>query len=216
MHFVKRGREPAELRAIRVRYTPRWVQFYRYGKGQKPTDDQWLSFQEALQDAFFMLCGYCEELCRGEVDHFKPKSRYPHLVYRWDNWIFSCHDCNHMKGEKFPPGGYINPCDTSASQRPEAYLDFDTLTGEVIPREGLSRSALKKARMTIDDLELNAFHHLKKRLGWLRNVERLLLREAPDDPGHANLIRTIIARDSPFSSMTRAMLARQGLVVRAP
>ncbi len=213
MHFVKRGREPKRLGAIRVRYTPRWVDFYSHGRGRKPTDEHWLAFREALQDAFFFLCGYCEELCRGEVDHFKPKSRHPHLVYRWSNWVFSCHDCNQMKGEKFPAGGYVDPCALSPSGGPESFFEFDMLTGEILPRAGLGRGAYAKARATIEDLELNAFHHLKKRRQWLHSIDLLLSREAPDDPGHARLIGAVTAVDSPLSSITRALLGRRGLWV---
>jgi len=216
MHFVNRGPEPRDLKAIRVRCTPRWVEFYQNRRGLKPNDEHWLTFREPLQDAFFMLCGYCEEICKGEIDHFKPKSRHPHLVYEWSNWVFSCHDCNQMKGEKFPRGGYVDPCASSASSQPEAFFEFDPLTGEILPRAGLARGSFQRARRTIDDLDLNAYHHLKKRLSWLHHVERLLSREAPDDPGHRSFLQTVTARDAPLSSISRAMLARRGLMVGPP
>jgi uncharacterized protein (TIGR02646 family) len=213
MHFVKRPIEPAQLKAVRFRHTPRWIGFYRNGRGQKPNDEYWHDFREPLQDAFFMLCGYCEETCKGEVDHFKPKSRYPHLVYQWNNWIFACHDCNQMKGEKFPRSGYVNPCAPGASNSPESFFDFDTRTGEILPRTGLGRSAAQRARATINDLDLNAFHHLKKRLWWLRCVESYLARKVPSDPGHRDYIQRVTARDAPLSSITRTMLTRVGLLV---
>ena len=29
------------------------------------------------------MCGYCEEETAGEIDHFRPVSKCPSLVYEW-------------------------------------------------------------------------------------------------------------------------------------
>lgn len=34
-----------------------------------------------VRTVFFGLCAYCEELCKDEVEHFRPKSRFPERVY---------------------------------------------------------------------------------------------------------------------------------------
>ena len=170
MHWSDRGPEPDGLEQIRQQLAPQWVQYYRHGVGGLPRDTRWRDFKDALRDAFFGLCAYCESRARGEVDHFRPKSREPELVYSWSNWLFACHDCNHAKGDKWPAGGYVDPCARSKPARPEHFFSFDTWTGEVLPKADLSIRRRQKAQRTIDSLRLNEWHHLKNRLEWLRMV----------------------------------------------
>ena len=211
MHWVERGPEPQGLRRIRARYTPRWIRYYGSSHGAKPGDSRWRDFSEDLSKAFHGLCGYCEETCRGEVDHFRPKSRKPDLVYSWSNWVFSCHDCNHAKGDKWPPQGYVDPCARSRSARPELFFSFDTLTGEVLPKEGLSPARRRKAQNTIDDLRLNEWHHLRKRLGWLQLISAAFPDEPVEMTAELEIQRAHFAsRSTPFSSITRRWLSERG------
>ena len=211
MHWVDRGPEPEQLARIHARYTPRWVRFYGSGTGKKPSDTGWREFSEDLAEAFHGLCAYCEELCRGEVDHFRPKIRYPDLVYSWSNWLFACHDCNHAKLDKWPPAGYVDPCARSRTAHPERFFTYDTLTGEILPKEDLSPGRYRKARQTIDDLRLNEWHHLRKRLVWLRLLSEII----PDDPAEMTaeseeLRAHYCSRTTPFSIITRGWLAERG------
>ena len=185
MHWVDRGPEPSGLPQVRAQHTPRWVQHYRHGVGTRPSDSQWRRFIEHLRDAFHGLCAYCEQLRRGEVDHFRPKSRYPELVYAWSNWLFACRDCNHTKLGKWPHGGYVNPCARSTLARPEHYFAFDTQTGEILPSEELTAFDHNRALRTIEDLGLNEMHHLKNRLVWLQLISEII----PHDPNSLPLMR---------------------------
>ncbi len=210
MHSVNRGREPKELKAIRRKYTPGWVNYYRKKKGKEPTDDHWRGFKPTLSQRFSGLCGYCEEICNGEVDHFRPKSQFPERVYWWSNWIFACHDCNHTKSARPWQGGYVDPCSTSAQESPEDFFDFDTMTGEILPKEGLTQAKREKAERTIADLRLNDRHHILKRLGRLWIVSQYLSSHNPNDPNYREFILAITARDKELSSITRAMIVEQG------
>ena len=211
MHWVDRGPEPGGLEEIRERYTPRWIQYYRNEVGTKPTDSRWRDFHDELQRRFGSLCGYCESPDRGEVDHFKPKSRFPELVYEWFDWIFACRACNQAKREKWPIDGYVDPCSTSQSRRPETYFTFDTKTGEVVPMKELSPDRFDKVQRMIDDLKLNDWHHLVYR-------RRLLVKMAetiPDDPGEetsvSSRLRSILtSRSYELSSLARAWLVERG------
>ena len=211
MHWVDRGPEPGGLGHIRQVYTPRWIRYYRNGVGTKPTDSRWREFHVDLRTRFDVLCGYCECTCKGEVDHFRPKSRFPESVYEWSNWIFACHDCNQAKVDKWPEGGYIDPCTELASDRPESYFTFDTKTGELIPIEDLDDSRFDKAQGMIDDLKLNAWHHLKFR-------RRLLYKMAetiPDNPREETSVsrglrRILASRSYELSSLARAWLVERG------
>ena len=100
MHYVDRGPEPRGIKKHRVKCTPRWVDYYERRIGSEPTDSHWTKFHNNLRETFSGLCGYCECECKGEVDHFRPKSKVPQRVYDWPNWGFSCHDCNNSKGNR--------------------------------------------------------------------------------------------------------------------
>ena len=209
MHSVDRGPEPNGLGRVRSLYTAGWVQHYMNGIGPKPTDARWRDFRGEVRQRFSCICAYCECLDRGEIDHFRPKTKFPQLVYKWSNWVLACHGCNLSKRDKWPPQGYVDPCATSARRRPEAYFTFDTLTGEIVPQDALSRQDLQKARGMIDDLDLNGLHHLKMRQVWIR-VLIGLVSDGPDFRQRSNLLRELCSRGSPLSSITRTWLSQRG------
>lgn len=210
MHHVDRGPGPEGLMQVRESYTPRWVAFYRDGEGDKPPDTHWRRFCEALSRAFHGLCAYCEDYCKGEVDHFRPKTRFPELVYEWSNWVFSCHDCNHAKGDSWPEKGYINPCEAAEDQRAERFFDFDTQTGEILPHHALNSPETDRGWDTIRGLDLNGFHHLRKRLAWLTALRLALSELVPREPAHARLVRFAASTETNFSSIARALFSQLG------
>jgi len=210
MHTVDRGPEPARLKGIRKRLTPKWVRYYRDKKGKKPHDARWRGFQPELRAAFLGLCAYCEDFCKGEVDHFRPKSRFPELVYKWSNWVFACHTCNEAKQEKWPRGGYANPCARLAQSRPEAHFDFDTTTAEIIPRAGATAAQRRRALATIQDLGLNRYHHLKERTERLMAVRLALQADDRNKATVGEVIAYLTSRERPFSSITRTLLQELG------
>lgn len=209
MHYVDRGPEPVALKKYRDTYTAPWVDHYERGRGTRPNDTYWRRFHERLRAPFSGLCGYCEAECKGEVDHFRPKSVFPRRVYVWANWVFACHDCNNSKGEQWPDLGYIDPCSRIRLSRPEQFFDFDLKTGEITPKASLSRRRWERARTMIADLKLNAFHQLRRRLRWISLVSEVLEGDSEDDPGHRDFVERVSARTSPLSSITRAFLAEQ-------
>ena len=51
--------------------------------------------------------------------------------------------------------GTWTPAPMIADERPERYFDYDSQTGEIIPKIGLTGDARRKAWHTIEDLGLN-------------------------------------------------------------
>ena len=212
MHWVDRGKEPPSLRKVRKKLTPKWVAFHRDSIGKRPTDARWQDFRKELGARFLGICGYCEEIVRGEVDHFRPKSKFPELVYEWSNWVFACNACNSIsKKDKWPEGGYVDPCAVSVQEHPENYFQFDLLTGELTPRSGLSGKRLRMAQQTIRDINLNEHFHLEKRIARIELVKRLLsfLVENPR-PEVERLIKQLTSRSRELSSVAREVLAECG------
>ena len=64
--------------------------------------------------------------------------------------------------------GYVDPSAADEQDRPDQYFDYDSGTGEIIPRSGLSADARDRALQTIDDLGLNKVDVRNNRLDWTR------------------------------------------------
>ena len=214
MHWIDRGPEPGGVEHYRSTYTHGWVNFYCHGVGERPRNSHWRRFTEDLRVVFHSLCGYCEEIDKGEVEHFRPKSLFPYLVYEWSNWLFACRACNQAKQEKWPAEGYIDPCDEEQRPLNDLYFDFDFETGHVSPNEGLTPDALVVVQALIDDLHLNFYHHLKKRRAWIEVLTKVW-RE-PSGPVSAELKELVVSkanREVELSSLTRAWLAAHNCVL---
>lgn len=97
--------------------------------------------------------------------------------------------------------------------RPERCFDFDTLTGEILVKGGLSQTQHHKAMRTITDLDLNAYHHLKKRLTWLTLVAEACATHASNNPDHTSLLREVTSRSAQMSSITRVKLSQMGYAI---
>ncbi len=85
------------LRTV-AKKSPRWNDaWWKTGKGQ-------------LKQESHGKCAYCESptdvVAHGDVEHFRPKSKYWWLAYCYDNHLFACQICNQShKGDKFPIAG---------------------------------------------------------------------------------------------------------------
>ena len=158
------------------------------------------------------MCGYCEEETAGQIDHFRPVSKCPSLVYEWSNWVFACPTCNREKSNKWPPDGYIDPCASDESERPERFFTFHTGTGEIKPKSGLSDVQAQRARQMHEDIGLNASYHLKRRRRLLRELKYHLDRQE-DDSVDEEYLAEIASRESALSSLARALLEERGFVI---
>ena len=158
---------------------------------------------------FSELCGYCEEETAGEIDHFRPVSKFPSLVYEWSNLVFACPTCNKEKSNKWPLEGYIDPCAGEESERPEQFFSFHTGTGELMPKSGLSDGQKKRAHQMIGDIKLNASYHLKKRRRLLIELAYYLDGQAGDSDDGEYLSEKV-DRASALSSLARALLEERG------
>ena len=120
-------------------------------------------------------CVFCESICKGEVEHYRPKTAviqgkggckqipaYYNLGYEWSNLTLCCHDCNNKKSDYFPlqnPNArfnvnaevplIINPYD----EDPALHLEFRR--NLLFPRNDNDGNEDPKGRCTIDYLDLN-------------------------------------------------------------
>ena len=105
--------------------------------------------KSALRDASFGKCMYCESAIdatyAGDIEHIRPKSRWPDLEFEWSNLGFCCWHCNNRKGNQFDENyPFINPYD----EDPRTH--FFACGNIVLPRLGDER-----AEGTINAVDLN-------------------------------------------------------------
>ena len=165
MRWIDRGPEPDGVFGYAGRFTQGWIDYFENRVGGRPEDSYWREFRPALGGQSNNICWYCERKCYADaetgeraptVDHFRPRSKFPALAYVWSNWVFSCRRCNEdNKGDGWPNQGYVDPCAEDVEERPERYLAYDAVTGEIIPKDGLAGDNRLKAVRTISDLGLN-------------------------------------------------------------
>lgn len=122
-------------------------------------------------------CMYCESKVRhidhGEIEHIKPKSRFPNEIFNWNNLGFVCSMCNSIKRDQFIESlTIIDPF----SDDPSAHLRS---CGSIIfPKPGSDRG-----RMTILTLKLNRAELVEKREEKIKQIHELLetaARVAPE------------------------------------
>jgi len=113
--------------------------------------------RERLEADFNRKCCYCEDgFIKGEVEHFLPKSKFPHLEFDWENLLWACHRCNIMKLAKvnsianpivetdlIPPFEFDIDGGIAGSLNPKATITVETC--------GLNRPDLKDKRKAVTD-----------------------------------------------------------------
>lgn len=70
--------------------------------------------RDRLKEMFGNKCAYCESRVTAvsyqHVEHFRPQSIYPRLVYEWSNLLLACERCNSgHKRQQFPLMDGIQP-----------------------------------------------------------------------------------------------------------
>ena len=79
-----------------------------------PPTSNYRAHRPFLRRDFLERCAYCErteEYLGGEeafeIEHFKPKSRFPELICAYHNLYYACRGCNGHKSETWPSGDEI-------------------------------------------------------------------------------------------------------------
>jgi uncharacterized protein (TIGR02646 family) len=153
--------------------------------------------KEALFRSSWDKCAYCE--CNPteggyiEIDHFKPKSRYPEYAFDWDNLLPSCGRCNKAKSDyDTVKNEIVNPYDLDPEgifyfdaeliqAKPGSFFNVGKRTIEVCT---LNRNTLTRPRLRIYQ-ELQAF---------IAKMEKTLNKYSEAPPGEEKLsLRTDLA-----------------------
>ena len=154
---------------IRVQAKPEDPQFDKQvrWKGQrflnshpKPNSKQfgkhtyWNAALKELHAAHDHLCAYTtrELVQTGSVDHFRPKSKYPHLAYEWDNYRLARQAINSRKGDS---EDVIDPFEVC-----EGWFILDMPSCLIKPGQSVTEEIRNAVSTTIDVLRLNSDERL--------------------------------------------------------
>lgn len=119
-------------------------------------------FKPVLRKEFYSRCVYCcwpdfVWLAAGfGVDHYRPKNRFPALVFEYSNLFYSCAVCNMHKRDYWPEDSRVaadsipNPCDF----RMASNLRYE---------DDLIRARTSNGEKAIEILRLNADDWLEHR-----------------------------------------------------
>lgn len=120
-------------------------------------------------------CMYCSGSESAEVEHYYPKSVFPHLAMTWGNFLWICGICNRAKGDRFPPTTeagelIINPGDESVWEY--FFIDeFGNLTplwrsdlGMLEQRATITESILKLNRQALQEARQSRMHDLRQKV----------------------------------------------------
>ena len=193
------------------------------------------SVKSQLKLISYGKCCYCdsyiEDVEHGDVEHFRPKSKYWWLAYTWENLLYACQICNQSyKMDNFPINGsratdpqsnlnnesnlLINPID----EYPEPLISYD-VDGDGVSITPRSNSALERIGACIRYYGLNREKLLNSRrrvLNYLKVYYTLY-----SDPNATNNQKDIIrqqigdmaADSSEFAGMVRFYLDRWGIPI---
>lgn len=118
----------------------------------------------ALVSASHEKCMYCESKFRhidyGDVEHYKPKAKYPQFEFDWQNLGIACVTCNReYKKDKFDEANpYVNPY----ADNPDDHI---VAHGPLL----IHKQGSERGQVTIEDIGLNRPALLEKR--GVRQVE---------------------------------------------
>ncbi len=148
--------------------------FSKFKKKEKPKN--WGDFDFRLKNKLkeYMLeneqkigkekyCPYCELkilLENSQIEHLKPKDKFPELFSDYKNFITGClniESCGSKKSNKWSDL-FINP----VIDNPDKYFSYNRMTGEIIPRKDISEKDSEKVEYTIKILNLNDDKRLLK------------------------------------------------------
>jgi len=158
--------------------------------------------KKALKDSSNGKCMYCESsiahIDYGDVEHIKPKSKFPSETYNWDNLGYACAKCNRdYKNDSYDPD-LINPYDVD----PLNYIYF---IGGILHAIGGN----DKGRITITVIQLNRADLLQKRMTTLISFQELITRfetveNLAEKDALKRLIEENIKENNEFSACKKA------------
>lgn len=213
MHKVERNSPPESLVELNKKYLENFdedtVNTTREWK--KINSNQKKDILNSLNEIFNGFCGYCEgtvgTTSYPNIDHFKPKSIFPKLMFEYNNMIFSCQMCNTLKKEKWDEL-FFNPTE----EDPELHIKFEKEIAIPLDEKGnkmidvlkLNRESVLKFRKNIYDIVEKMVITAKEKIDTLELNDKEKVRNCIERFDDAIYGYTIFSSyQMPYSTMTK-------------
>ncbi len=166
---------------------------------------------EALDVCFRYKCAYCEQVAAKDIEHFYPKGKYPKNMFRWENLLRGCKNCNNAKRDKFPLRDgqpvLLNPCE----DEPLDYFVWSFTTGAM----GVNPEPMRgrRAATTRDMFSLNQEPYREERRYKFDLVAYLLARAVQEEPVSDETkaqLRAELDPTRPWLGIVRQLFRRPG------
>ena len=167
--------------------------------------------KDALKKSTFGKCMYCESkighASYPEVEHIKPKIKYPELEFVWENLGSSCPVCNRKKGFNYDESiPFINPYD----EDPETLFMF--IDHIIWPKNNSNR-----AKFTINSIKLNRDDLIDRRKDKLDDVRKMInaAKNSIVESLKEQLLVELIeksGKDKEYSVAVKNLLISQGIL----
>ena len=117
-------------------------------------------------------CMYCVDSHGSDIDHFRPKARFPGRAFQWSNMLLCCTECGRFKGSRFPMTKRRALLIDPTTEDPWRHLDFDPDTGNLTARFDIEANDWsEKGSTTVDVLQLDRREAMAK--GYAITYQRL-------------------------------------------
>ena len=192
-----------------------WLIAIKNAKNKKELDKavnryQHNKIKEALTRMFCGKCAFCESYIEnvdyGDIEHFKPKSKFPLEAVVWNNLLLSCKKCNGagQKGDAWPTdaegGPLVNPCDEEPNDFFSFEFDQETNISLVIPKNIRGQTAEKIYGLNKLTLVKDRNNKIKMLIALARyyhsdeNAKQLLDEAAKDDNEYSAFAKMILTK----------------------
>jgi 5-methylcytosine-specific restriction endonuclease McrA len=152
-------------------------------------------------------CVYCEShvvhVTFGDVEHCKPKSRFPEAVLDWENLGLACPKCNNAKLAQWSDD---EPIVWPFRDEPSEHLSF---IGPIL------EAKTARGRTTLEHVKLNRSPLVERRTGLIAQLDQHMDYLDRARPGHVEIVKRAILECTTslqeFSALASIYLAGKGI-----
>lgn len=196
MKQIVKNQEPQQFsnwkRQDKMAHRPNWNRVDRANK---------TVIHDALMNEQGHICCYCESRVtsvNSHVEHFRPRSTYPHLQLDYSNLHCSCEAssgepvrCGHKKGSWFDEKLLISPLQQDCGRR----FRFN-VNGEILPRsptDSAANETIKRLGLDLPKLNARRAAAMDKLRGLSpTEIRALLVRESTGFPAYFTTIEALL------------------------
>ena len=127
-------------------------------------------------------CMYCSLSAPVQVEHYRPLSVFPDLAFVYENYLWSCGECNQKKANRFPPDTQVgaqilNPIDDNIWDHFELHPELGHLLKRQSPE---TEEDFPRAVSTCEIVGIDRVLVQDSRRKWFKRMKRTLVKAIGD------------------------------------